>query len=308
MANHGTQQYQPEYICWHEIEFMADRLVVRMTPHQRLMYRSLCQAAMFCSTRPYVADDDTELFVLADADSLEHWQQNRDAVLVKFRPVEIDGKPMLAHKRLLSDWERIIEIVNQKRAAASNGGKARAKQMASTSQADAAKLKLKLKTNTETENKQETETQTSNRNGNSKGTVAGGFSFPAQQEYSREEQERYICGIAALFEKYVPNGVDPHLFTPLLSSNQPQKIASVMRWAFTRSSGWGKGKPGEITSAEQFIRAFPEIARQYDKYHARATKKPHEVDNDFPEPDSEYPRLPDEADVELSKSKIFEIE
>jgi uncharacterized protein YdaU (DUF1376 family) len=322
MANHGTKQYEPDYICWHETEFMADRLVVRMTPHQRLMYRSLCQAAMFCSTRPYLPDVDTELYVLADADTLEQWKQNRDAVLVKFYPVEIDGKPMLAHKRLLADWDRIIEIVNQKRAAASSGGKARAKQMASTSQADAAKLKLKAETEIETEiktenkqeteietaNKQETEieTETANRNGNSKGAVADGVSEPGQQGYTREDQERYIYGIAALFENYVPNGADPQLFTPLLPSNQPQKIASAMRWAFTRSSGWGSGKPAEITSAEQFVRAFPEIAKQYDKYYASAAKKPHEVDNDFSEPDSEHPPMPDEDDVELSK--IFEVE
>ena len=312
MANHGTKQYQPVYICWHETDFMGDRHVVRMTPHQRLMYRSLCQAAMFCSTRPYVPNDDTDLFVLADADSLEHWKQNRDAVLVKFYPAEIDGKPMLAHKRLLSDWDRINEVVNQKRAAASRGGKARAKQMASTSQADACQTETETETEIkqETERKLETETQTSNRNGNSKGTVAGGVvPAPVQQEYSSEEQERYLSGIAALFENYVPERADAYVFTPLLSSNQPQKIASAMRWAFTRSSGWGKGKPGEITSAEQFVRAFPAIALQYDKYFARARKKPHEVENDFPEPDSEYPPLPDEdEEIELGKSRIWEIE
>lgn len=92
----------------------------------------------------------------------------------------------------------------------------------------------------------------------------------------------------------------------LLPSNEPQKIASAMRWAITRSSGWGKGKPCEITSAEQFVSAFPEIARQYDKYYARAAKKPHEVDNNFPEPDSEYPPFPDGEDVE--KGRVFEVE
>lgn len=134
MASDSKKQFKLDYVCWHENEFMADRHVVRMTPHQRLMYRSLCQAAMFCSTRPHLPDDDDQLFILADADSLEHWKQNRDAVLVKFYPEEIDGKPMLAHKRLLADWDQILEGVNQKRAAASRGGQARAKQMAGTSQ------------------------------------------------------------------------------------------------------------------------------------------------------------------------------
>jgi len=83
----------PTYICWHEQDFIGDRLVVRMTPHQRLMYRALCQVARFCDTQPYLPDDDNELFVLADADSLEHWQENRDAVLAKFQRITIDGKP-----------------------------------------------------------------------------------------------------------------------------------------------------------------------------------------------------------------------
>jgi len=107
----------PEYICWHENEFMADRAVVRMQPHQRLMYRALCQVARYCETRPYLPDDDNELYVLADADSLDHWKANREAILVKFQRVTVDGKPMLAHKRVLADAAQYEEWLAQKRGA-----------------------------------------------------------------------------------------------------------------------------------------------------------------------------------------------
>jgi hypothetical protein len=137
------KKYEPVYLCWVETDFMGDRTVMRMTPHQRLMYRALCQAAMFCSSRPYLPDDDNELFLLADADSLEHWKANRDAVLVKFFREEVDGKPMLAHKRMLHDWQGIMNYVDQRRAAGSRGGLARAKHMLADANQDANQSKEK---------------------------------------------------------------------------------------------------------------------------------------------------------------------
>jgi uncharacterized protein YdaU (DUF1376 family) len=107
----------PEYICWHENEFRADRAVVRMQPHQRLMYRALCQVARYCETRPYLPDDDNELYILADADSIDHWKANREAILVKFQSATVDGKPMLTHKRVLADAAQYEEWLAQKRGA-----------------------------------------------------------------------------------------------------------------------------------------------------------------------------------------------
>lgn len=115
----------PAYICWFENDFMADRAVIRMTPHQRLMYRALCQVARYCETRPYLPDDDNELYVLADSDSLDHWKDNREDVLRKFQRVVIDGKPMLAQKRVLAGAEDYEEWLAQKKAAGKSSAKAR---------------------------------------------------------------------------------------------------------------------------------------------------------------------------------------
>ena len=114
----STQKYQPKYIFWHELEFMGDEQVAMgMSNLQRHFYRALCIKGMFCSTRPHLPDD---------AGSLKVWQQNRDAVLVKFQPVEIDGMKLLAHKRLLRDWDLLLKDHNKKVKAGRAGGLAKA--------------------------------------------------------------------------------------------------------------------------------------------------------------------------------------
>jgi len=124
----STQKYQPKYIFWHELEFMGDEQVaVGMTNLQRHFYRALCIKGMFCSTRPYLPDDDNQLWVLADAGSLKIWQENKDAVLVKFQPAEIEGVKLLAHKRLLRDWDLLSEDHNKKVKAGRAGGFGKAK-------------------------------------------------------------------------------------------------------------------------------------------------------------------------------------
>ena len=130
----STQKYQPKYIFWHELEFMGDEQVAMgMSNLQRHFYRALCIKGMFCSTRPYLPDDDNQLWLLADAGSLKVWQQNKDAVLVKFQPVEIDGMKLLAHKRLLRDWGLLLKDHNKKVKAGRAGGLAKAENGRGTS-------------------------------------------------------------------------------------------------------------------------------------------------------------------------------
>jgi hypothetical protein len=112
----------PKYICWFENDFMADRAVIRMNPHQQLMYRQLCQVARFCETRPYLPDDDSELYLLANADSLDHWKANREAILVKFNRVTIGGVALLAQKRVLTDHDKYDRFLESR----SKAGKASA--------------------------------------------------------------------------------------------------------------------------------------------------------------------------------------
>lgn len=97
--------YQP----WRQEEFNADIRVRKMTVVQRWMYKTLLQEAWVCSTRPHLPDSDDDLWMLADCESEEQWQENKTAVLRMFEKVQIDGVSLLVHKRIQSDWERLLE-------------------------------------------------------------------------------------------------------------------------------------------------------------------------------------------------------
>jgi uncharacterized protein YdaU (DUF1376 family) len=104
------ETYEPNYIFWYEREFSNDIQVSRgMNWLQRHFYRALCIAAMYCSTRPYLPDDDDQLWLLADAESKDMWTANKGAVLVKFQRMTRNKVALLSHKRLLRDWERMLE-------------------------------------------------------------------------------------------------------------------------------------------------------------------------------------------------------
>ena len=117
---------KPLYQPWSEEAFSADERVYAMTPAQRWMYRTALQAAFFCSTRPYLPDDDAQLWMLAGCESLKQWDRNKGAVRAMFTPVELDGVRLLSQKRLLADWNRLEE---KRQMLAENGRKGRKAQL-----------------------------------------------------------------------------------------------------------------------------------------------------------------------------------
>ena len=121
------QQYQPPYQFWHEQDFSSDEHVAYgMDWLQRHFYRTLCQKAFICSTRPYLPTSDDELWLLADAGSRERWIENKDKIMVKFHPVKIGGMELWAHKRLLRDWALLVKYSSKKAKAGRAGGRAKA--------------------------------------------------------------------------------------------------------------------------------------------------------------------------------------
>jgi uncharacterized protein YdaU (DUF1376 family) len=119
--------YEPNYICWYGKDFQADVTVRRLTPHQRLMLRSLLQEAFYCSSRPYLPEDDEELAILADADSLAQWKKNKDAVMRKFTLIPEKG---WLNNRVYRDWLQHVAAQQNR----SEGGKASARSRATDSQ------------------------------------------------------------------------------------------------------------------------------------------------------------------------------
>jgi uncharacterized protein YdaU (DUF1376 family) len=120
---------KPLYQPWNDEEFWADPWVRQvMNRLQRMMYKNLLNQTFFCSTRPYLPDDDDELWLLADCESKEEWLDNKEVVLKRFHSE--NGR--LANKRVLDDWARVVEKraeLHEKRAVAGRrGGIASAKQ------------------------------------------------------------------------------------------------------------------------------------------------------------------------------------
>ena len=108
------EKIKPKYITWYEDAFQAELRVRHMRPVQRHFYRSLLVQANYCSTRPYLPDDDPQLWMLADADSLEHWTEHAPAVRAMFTPVTIGGTKLLSQKRLLKEWETMEAVFSGK--------------------------------------------------------------------------------------------------------------------------------------------------------------------------------------------------
>ena len=115
------QHYEPKYIYWHEKDFLADPYVSRvMRWIHRHFYRALIIASCYNSERPYLPNDDAQLWVLADAESLEQWLAHKDIVMYKFTLTE-DGAHW-QHKRVLADWELMLAAYKERSESGKRGG------------------------------------------------------------------------------------------------------------------------------------------------------------------------------------------
>lgn len=102
------ERSKADYQPWNHEVFNADRRVRRMTPNARKSYVMLLHEAFFCSTRPYLPDNDEELWVMADCNNREEWDDMRQSVLEMFTPFECDGAKLLVHYRVEKDWDRLL--------------------------------------------------------------------------------------------------------------------------------------------------------------------------------------------------------
>jgi hypothetical protein len=116
--------YQP----WSEEQFRADSDVQVMNCFEKWMYRTLCQVAFVCSTRPYLPDDDGQLWKLAQCESRKHWDKHKANVRAMFTVVERDGVRLLARKRILEDWGRLVRKRQQLAENGRKGGQRRTRQ------------------------------------------------------------------------------------------------------------------------------------------------------------------------------------
>lgn len=113
LQDNTKAMYQP----WRHSAFKAEIFVQAMKPIERWMYATLLHEEFDYSTRPYLPDDDAILWMLAGCESRKQWDQHKVAVRAMFTSIEVDGKPMLSHKKVLADWSRMQESLAAKREA-----------------------------------------------------------------------------------------------------------------------------------------------------------------------------------------------
>lgn len=99
----------PPWQKWDEKAFEADTDVQDMNTVQRWMYRTLCQKAWTCETRPDLPNDDNKLRQMAGCklSDKQLWEDNKAAVLSMFTPDEIKGQSVLYRGRLRRDWDKL---------------------------------------------------------------------------------------------------------------------------------------------------------------------------------------------------------
>jgi hypothetical protein len=100
-------RFKPKYQPWNEEEFWSDVYVQAMPRIAAHLYKALCNAAFFCSTRPLLPASDAELWLHAHAENIDQWLAHKSVILKRFQVVNVSGRRMLKHKRVAADWERL---------------------------------------------------------------------------------------------------------------------------------------------------------------------------------------------------------
>lgn len=151
--NRQKALYQP----WNEEEFNGDFLVQQMNQMEKWMYRSLLQASFFCATRPYLPDDDKQLFRLAGCDDAKTWGKHKVKVLKMFQKFTEGDLRLLSQKRIKIDWHREQERRETLSKKGLKGAEAKKAKVAGASAQDVPQLEHRLSTNKQTEQTNRTE-------------------------------------------------------------------------------------------------------------------------------------------------------
>lgn len=134
----------PLYQPWSERDFRADFDAAMLDWLQRYMYRTLCQAAFVCYTRPYLPDDDAKLWALAGCQDRDQWEENKGPVRAMFTPIKRGGQNLLARKRIVDDWQRLVAKRRAQRRGGQIGGRKASHPKLSEVQADETQANLEL--------------------------------------------------------------------------------------------------------------------------------------------------------------------
>lgn len=103
-----AERPKPRKQPWREVDFVINPHSRKMTNVQRWMYRCLLQQSFTCDTRPYLPDDNSELWLLADCSTQEEWEQNKEPIIRAFRKEVVDGVSLLVDGTILEDYKKFL--------------------------------------------------------------------------------------------------------------------------------------------------------------------------------------------------------
>ena len=282
---------KPHFMGWYENDFQAELGVRRMKPIERHFYRALLIQSFFCAERPYLPNDDDQLWVLADADSKEHWKEHRDVVMGMFKKY---GATRWGHPRVLRDWKATEDKYTGKRKlqdtlGQTEGGVTGGKQ-----------TRPDQTTLTPDENNSNPKQNRPKASGSGDQGRADALPCPAQVRKGGQE------GVSSVSDKApfsTETGSENHMSASvrLVSSfwktvaerkndngrwcgDEASNDVSAMRAAvqgygeekvmlalqhFSRSDYWGQSEAGKVSGVSGFCKAIPALLKQANNYVAK---------------------------------------
>lgn len=253
-------------------------------------YRALLQQSYFCSTRPYLPNNDEELWLLADAESLEQWREHKAAVMRKFHLVTIEEVQYWAHKRLLSDWRLVLAAAANASAAGKKSGEVRrSKRTLNARSTEANESSTNVEQNKTKQNQTEKPKETEKQNVNENQTQQQSGSVASSQA---EDLKSAWVDYRLKHGKLVDDDMDPEPFQQLIDSGVPaREVKQVIFW-LPRSDYWDKSGEGQLAGPVGFRKAYPAIRKVYENYRAAIEERRNKGQNQSDSGDENY--IPEE--------------
>ena len=114
-AKESAERWKPPYMPWFEGDFCGSFNVRKMPPLARLMYRSLLQQGWHSDYPPFLPNIDADLMLMADAPSLEDWEQHKACILERFK--KTPDCLWLYHPKAVREYNRAVSQHERKQAA-----------------------------------------------------------------------------------------------------------------------------------------------------------------------------------------------
>jgi hypothetical protein len=270
---------KPHFMGWYENDFQAELGVRRMKPIERHFYRALLIQSFFCAERPYLPNDDDQLWVLADADSKEHWMGHRDVVVAMFKKY---GATRYGHPRVLRDWKateekykgksKLQDSLGRPEVEVTGGKQNRTEQTITTANEISS-------TPSQIRSKSGQDDQGQAPSLGKKGDPSGGGSGKSVASKTESEKPKASAVLVEAFwsavaEKKNDNGKwcgakDEEEDVPAMRSAVQAYGEDVVRLClehFRRSDYWGQHEQGKIAGVPGFVKAIPSIRKQAMAY------------------------------------------